>query len=115
MHHRTRPVRITVSFASIDYRAFVSAARQLRRIMGHNAPDVQTLIQFNLHDRDATGIADDYLDAIRWPNSAGRIVSLRRRRKPSRPVQPTTRERPTVGATRKQSVRADLPGDPSRN
>jgi hypothetical protein len=86
MPQRTPPVRITIQFASADYRVFVSAARQLRRIMGRSAPEVKALIQFNLQDRDATGIADDYLDAIRWPSSAGRVVSLRWRRQPGRAV-----------------------------
>ena len=66
--------------------------------MGRNAPNVLTLIQFNLHDRDATGIADDFLDAMRWPNSAGRVVTLRRRRKPGRSVRPMTRVRPLAAA-----------------
>ena len=56
MPSRTHHVRITFPFASTDYRVFVTAVRQLRRIMGRNAPDVLTLIQFNLHDRDATGV-----------------------------------------------------------
>ena len=54
--------------------------------MGRSAPEVKALIQFNLQDRDATGLADDYLDAIRWPSSAGRVVSLRWRRQPGRAV-----------------------------
>ena len=74
---RSHPIRITILFDAADYRIFVSATRQLRRIMGRNAPDVTALIVFNLQDRDATGLADDYLDAIRWPSSAGRVVTLR--------------------------------------
>ena len=66
--------------------------------MGRSAPDVLTLIQFNLQDRDAIGIADDYLDAIRWPSSAGRVVTLKRRRKPSRAVRPMARVRPLAAA-----------------
>jgi hypothetical protein len=76
MPQRSHPIRITILLDATNYRIFVNATRQLRRIMGRNAPDVMTLIVFNLQDRDATGLADDYLDAIRWPNSAGRIVSL---------------------------------------
>lgn len=46
---------------------------------------------------DATGIADDYLDSVRWPRKAGRVVALRRsdlsplrrnRRRLRLPVQP---------------------------
>ena len=81
MPQPTLPVRITIPFAAADYGVFVNATRQLRRIMGRSAPGVLALIKFNMQGRDATGIADDYLDAIRWPNAAGRIISLRRRRK----------------------------------
>ena len=89
MPQPTHPVRITVPFAAADYGVFVCATRQLRRIMGRSAPDVLALIKFNLQGRDATGIADDYLDAIRWPNAAGRIISLRgqRRKTASRSVR----------------------------
>jgi hypothetical protein len=79
------PVRITIPFAAADYGVFVNATRKLRRIMGRSAPGVLTLIKFNLQGRDATGIADDYLDAIRWPNAAGRVISLRGRRKTNSP------------------------------
>ena len=85
MPHPTHPVRVTVLFAAVDYGVFVCATRQLRRIMGRTAPGVIALIQFNLQGRDATGIADDYLDAIRWPNAAGRVISLRGRRKRNSP------------------------------
>jgi hypothetical protein len=98
MHHRTNLIRITIPFASADYGVFVSAVRQLRRIMGCNAPDVLTLIQFNLHDRDATGIADDFLDAMRWPNSAGRVVLLKQLRKPRGSVRPGARVRTLAAA-----------------
>ena len=88
MPQPTLPVRITIPFAAADYGVFVNATRKLRRIMGRSAPGVLTLIKFNLRGRDATGIADDYLDAIRWPNAAGRIISLRgRRRANSRSVR----------------------------
>lgn len=81
MPQPTDLVRITIPFAAADYGVFVSATRQLRRIMGRSAPGVLALIKFNLQGRDATGIADDYLDAIQWPNPAGRIISLRGQRK----------------------------------
>ena len=85
MPQPTLPVRITIPFAAADYGVFVNATRQLRRIMGRSAPGVIALIKFNLQGRDATGIADDYLDAIRWPNPAGRVISLRGRRKTNGP------------------------------
>jgi hypothetical protein len=85
MPQPTLPVRITIPFAAADYGVFVNATRQLRRIMGRSAPGVLALIKFNLQGRDATGIADDYLDAVRWPNAAGRVISLRGRRKTNSP------------------------------
>ena len=85
MPQPTLPVRITIPFAAADYGVFVNATRQLRRIMGRSAPGVLALIKFNLQGRDATGIADDYLDAVRWPNAAGRVISLRGRRKRNSP------------------------------
>ncbi len=113
MSHRLSTLRITVPFARADYRVFVSAARRLRRIMGRQAPDVLALIRFNLHDRDATGLADDYLDAIRWPNSEGRVVSLRRR-KPSRAVRQAMRSQPVTDTVQTQIARG-APSDPARN
>lgn len=85
MPHLIHPVSVTIPFAAADYGVFVSATRQLRRIMSRSAPGVIALIKFNLQGRDATGIADDYLDAIRWPNPAGRVISLRGRRKTNGP------------------------------
>src|ERR1035437_6359473 len=114
-HHRPL-IRISLAFAPADYRVFVTAVRQLRRIMGRNAPDVLTLIQFNLHDRDATGVADDYLDAMRWPNAAGRVVSLRRRRKSNRrSVRLKAHTLPLAFATKTPAPHAGPPGDPSLN
>ena len=85
MPQPTLPVRITIPFAAADYGVFVNATRQLRRIMGRSAPGVLALIKFNLQARDATGIADDYLDAVRWPSAAGRVISLRGRSKRNSP------------------------------
>jgi hypothetical protein len=115
MSQRTHPVRITLPLAATDYRVFLSATRQLRRIMGRNAPDVLALIQFNLQDRDATGIADDYLDAIRWPNSAGRVVTLARRAKPRRAARTIRHARPSTVVSRTSPLRSRTPADPSRN
>ena len=110
---RSHPIRITSPFDAADYRIFVSATRQLRRIMGRNAPDVTELIVFNLQNRDATGLADDYLDAIRWPSSAGRVVTLRTQKKSNRPTRCDSRgSRPTAPS---KSPSPPPPGDPSRN
>ena len=79
MPRPTNPIRLTLLFASADYRVFADAVRLLRRIMGREAPDVAALIQLNLRDRDATGLADEYLDSIRWPEAAGRVAGLRLR------------------------------------
>lgn len=81
-------LRITLNLRRRDYRSFTGAARLLRRIMSRGAPDARTLMAHNLQNRDATGLADDYLDSIRWPHEAGRVVSLRR------PAQPRTAEKP---------------------
>lgn len=107
---RTHPVRVTILFDAADYRIFVSATRQLRRIMGRSAPDVTALIIFNLQGRDATGIADDYLDAIRWPSAAGRIVGLKSC-SPA-PIRPNRRGSQVA---RVSSLRSRGPVDPSRN
>lgn len=64
-----RTVRVTIQLSTVDYRAFTSAARQLRRAIGSSAPSALTLIQFNLQNRDAIGLTDDYLDAVRWPTN----------------------------------------------
>ena len=109
------PVRITVLLPTSDYRAYIRATQILARVMGAEAPDVLALIQFNLHDRDANGVADDYLDAIRWPNSAGRVVSLRRRREPCRSASTTTQKERITDSTKTMSVRTGSPCDPGRN
>ena len=80
-----RPVQLSLALPAADYRAYVAATRILNRIMGRKAPDALALIQHNLSKRDSTGVADDYLDSIGWPLTAGRAVSVRRSpRKPLR-------------------------------
>lgn len=80
-----RPVQLTLALTAADYRPYVRATRILNRIMGSKAPDALALIQHNLSKRDSTGVADDYLDSIGWPLTAGRAVSVRRSpRKPMR-------------------------------
>lgn len=88
MHPRPTRLQINLLLPAADYRIYVSAARKLRRIMGKQAPHVLTLVSFSLHGRDATGIADDYLDSVRWPHAAGRMVSVRRPAKLARRNSP---------------------------
>ena len=113
MPHRSRSVRIAIYFDPADYRIFVNAARQLRQIMGAEAPAVAALIRFNLQDRDATGLADDYLDAIQWPSAAGRVVTLRTKLKSNRST--CIDSRGSRSTARKKSPSAPAPDDPSRN
>lgn len=109
-------IQVTIPLPAADYRIYVSAARKLRRLMGRTAPDVLNLVRFSLTGRDATGVADDYLDAVRWSPAAGRMVSLRR---PARSTQRTARRVARAPRARIEPmlpvgiVRA--PTDPSRN
>jgi len=84
--------------------------------MGRKAPDPLNLVIFSLQGRDATGVADDYLDSVRWPHTAGRMVSLRRSAKRPRPVPRI------VARARLAGIEPRLPAgrirplaDPSRN
>jgi len=101
---------IQVALPAADYRVYASAARLLTRIMGRKAPDALALIRHTLGGRDATGIADDYLDAISWPTAAGHAAWLRR------PAPPPTRNKASV-ATHPQTAltRERRALDPSRN
>lgn len=84
--------------------------------MGRKAPDALNLVIFCLQGRDATGVADDYLDSVRWPIAAGRMVSLRRAAKQSQPVQCIVARAPLTGiAPRLTAGRIRPPRDPSRN
>jgi hypothetical protein len=109
-------IQITVPLPAADYRIYISAARKLRRLMGRQAPDALNLVRFSLQGRDASGVADDYLDAIRWPPAAGRMVSLRR------PVRSARRTARIVARASRPAAEARLPAgcirapaDPSRN
>ena len=116
MHPRPT-LQINVLLPAADYRIYVSAARKLRRIMGQQAPDVLTLVSFSLQGRDATGIADDYLDSVRWPHAAGRMVSLRRPAKPTRRKPRLSDHETRTGRERKllPIVRVGPLADLSRN
>ncbi len=96
-------VRLTIPLPDNDYRVYLEAWRLLKRIMGRKAPDLETLILRDLQGRDAQGIADDYLDAIDWPSSRGRVISLTIRRDRFPVVRRSPRRRPGI------------PVDPSRN
>jgi hypothetical protein len=116
MHHRPAQVQLNVQLPAADYRVYVSAARKLRRIMGHKAPDAPNLARFSLQGRDATGVADDYLDSIRWPHAAGRMVSLRRPTKPTPPIPHIVARAPLAGIEPKfPTGRPRSPVDLSRN
>ena len=112
MHPRPCHIQLSLPLPRADYRVFVTAVRLLRRVMGRKAPDALALIQSNLRDRDATGLADDYLDSIRWPCSAGRVVSLRRARRSVRitVAAPVPKKTPCLSVGRNRP-----PADPSRN
>lgn len=71
-------IKINLLIPSSEYRAYEQAARILTRLMGRSAPTVDRLIQTQLTGRDATGVADDYLDLIGWPPGRGRVISLGR-------------------------------------
>ena len=101
-------VQVTLALLSRDYRSFVAAARLLVRIMGAHAPTLPALIELQLKGRDATGVADDYLDSVGWPRACGRVVSLRQTKANRAHVKPaeTGAKRLRCGCT---------PVDPSRN
>jgi hypothetical protein len=49
--------------------------------MGDKAPDVRALMEHNLRNRDAAGMAEDYLASIGWPFPKGLlrpVVGVRR-------------------------------------
>lgn len=84
--------------------------------MGRKAPDALNLLISSLQGRDATGVADDYLDSVRWPSTSGRMVSLRRPPKRSRPVPRIVARAPLTEIEPRFSARRTRPPrDPSRN
>ena len=82
------PIIITLPLTPRDYRAYSAAAKLLTRIMGEKAPKVETILKLQLGGRDARGLADDYLDAIRWPTQQGRVVSIEPPRRTTHPTKP---------------------------
>lgn len=103
-------IRITIALSASEYRAYVRAAQILDRVMGSRAPAVRTLIQAQLVGRDASGVADHYLDSIEWPLEKGRVISLRQ------PRLKTQRASLRAAApTRPRQFDVASPVDPSRN
>jgi len=116
MPHRPTHIHLNVPLAAVDYRIYASAARKLRRIMGRKAPDPLGLVLFSLQGRDAIGVADDYLDSVRWPDAAGRMVSLRRPTKSTRRISRIAARESRAGSEPKLSAgRLRPPADLSRN
>jgi len=109
MDPRSRPVKLSISVSADAYRVHESAVRRLRRFMGRQAPDLVSLVQSNLEGRDAIGLADDYLDSVRWSFPTRRKNSLHR---PGRPALSVPREK---SYSRLPSSRGRPPADPSRN
>jgi len=116
MRPRSQSIQLNLPLPAADYRIYVSAARKLRRVMGQKAPDTLALVRFSLQGRDVTGIADDYLDSIRWPQAAGRMVSLRRPAKSARRIPHIAVRGPRAeGTLPLPAGRSRPPADLSRN
>jgi hypothetical protein len=97
---------ISVPVSREHYRVFAAAVRLIRKECGADAPSTATLIQFQLANRSAVGVAKDYLDCI------GDFEGRRRIRfKAARGTSPVTRlgDRSTVFRT------ISDPKDPSLN
>lgn len=77
MNTRLRSVRIVLALPPRDFAVFTDATRLLRRVMGRKAPNVLALVTRALSHREPLGIADDYLDAIKWPMSQRRALRAR--------------------------------------
>jgi len=84
MHTRSRPVQLKLPLPAADYRVFVVATRILRRVMGRKAPTTLVLIQRNLTERDANGVADDFLEWVGWPQGRLPAAPAPRSKPPSR-------------------------------
>lgn len=96
MHATPHLVSLTVYLPIRDHRVFLSARRILVRIMGKKAPDTAALIGQHLSGRDATGVADEYLEMVGWPTAAGRAISVRRQTPGRKPVRVSV-PKPAVG------------------
>lgn len=71
------PIPLVVLLPIDDHRVYSEALRVLRCLMGRKAPTIETLLLNDLRGRDSDGVADNYLDAINWPVSRGRAITVR--------------------------------------
>jgi len=55
---------ISVQVSREHYRVFTAAVRLIRKEYGADAPSAASLIQFQLANRSAVGVAKEYLDCI---------------------------------------------------
>lgn len=72
MHDPASSIQLVLTLHKSDYGAFLGGVSLLRREMGLKAPDVMGLIQHTLGRRDPRGLAEDYLESVRWPVKMGR-------------------------------------------
>lgn len=112
MHTRPAIVSISIPLPAADYRIFRSAARRLKQLLGREAPDVPSLIQFNLCGQDVCGLTDYYLDRLGIPAAGGRSVTLRARRRRGDLVRKSVPRRPSPSALPQLSK---APADLTRN
>ena len=110
MHARSRPVQLKLPLPAADYRVFVLATRILRRVMGRKAPTTLVLIQRNLTERSANGVADDYLEWVGWPQGRLPAATVPGAKPPSR-----RRARVPVTLLKTPVLRSEHSVDPSRN
>jgi len=97
---------ISVPVSREHHRVFAAAVRLIRKEYGADAPSAAALIQFQLANRSAVGVAKDYLDCI------GDFEGRRRIRfKAARGAARTTRHGVRCGVLRAISNSQD----PSRN
>jgi hypothetical protein len=72
---------LTITLSQPDYDVFLAAVRILARVMRKQAPDVPTLVHSKLQRHDAAGLAEDYLDLVRWPLTRRRALHAPERTK----------------------------------
>jgi hypothetical protein len=92
-----------------DHRVYTEARRILRCLMGRRTPRIETLLLHDLSGRDATGVVDNYLDAIRWPLERGRAITVQLREQARR------QEGATRNPRRANPRLGKPPADPARN
>jgi len=102
-------VSLVIFLPAEDFSIYVEAHRILKCLMGRKAPRLEKLMLHDLRGRDAPGIADNYLDSVRWPLGCGRAVNLRMRERARRVGKSAPRSPRTLAGLGKP------PGDPARN